>query len=604
MNYNCFFLIFQLLVKFMIKTKIICTLGPALNSVSKILGIIKAGMNVARVNFSHGTYEEHAKTIQMVKEARKQANASVAILLDTKGPEIRIGIIKDNEILLEEGSEIKLINKESSDKKDELPIIPFTALNDMKIGMKILFDDGYIISHVTKIEKDCVYVIINNTGIIKSKKGVNIPDAELKDLPAITEKDKEDIKFGCKNGIDLIAASFIRTANNVLSLKQFLREEGYFNIPVISKIECKEGVENFDGIVQVSDGIMIARGDLGVEMDLSMIPFLQKMMIKKSLEHCKQVATATQMLESMIINPRPTRAEVSDVGNAIYDGSSLVMLSAETAVGKYPIKAVSQMKSIIEDAEKHFNYKDFLKHQKENCAGEGISSTVAIAAVESLYSSKAKAIFVITSSGFTANHISKLRPAFPIVALALDKKIFYQLSYMWGVVPIYCPQCKDADEAFEMMSKFAMEEKIVSFSDKVIFTAGVPFGRKGSTNMMRVESIGNIILRGSSKSYGKKIEGEILIIVSPEEIAPKDVKDKIIVISYWYEGYKNHIKESRGVILQTTKWDSFIEKNAIDVSKKFNKPIIIEAENAMSLLTDGQRVIIDPEKAIVYTKDF
>jgi pyruvate kinase len=573
-------------------------MGPSVNTEEKIIEMIAAGMNVARINFSHGSYEEHKATIDKLKSARKKAGAPLAILLDTKGPEIRVGVVKDDNIEVREKQRIKLVEKETKDP-NEIPIFPFSVLETVSPGMRILFDDGFIISEVIEKKKDFVVIEIKNNGRIKSRKGVNIPDAYL-NLPPITEKDIEDIKFGCKEDIDMIAASFIRSGDHLLSIKQLLRQEGYSNIPVIAKIENKEGVENFDHIVQVADGIMVARGDLAVEVDLSTVPYLQKMMIKKSYQRFKPVVTATQMLDSMTNNPRPTRAEVSDVANAIYDSTSLVMLSGETAVGKYPIETIRQMKSIIKQAEEHIDYKDFFKHQngsKDNY--HDVSSTVAIAAVEASYSANAKAIFVVTSSGYTARHLSRLRPKVPIVAFTKDEKNYHQLSFIWGVVPFYNKECSSADQALELLMKFALEKKIVDFGDIIVFTAGVPFGKKGSTNMLRVENVGSILVRGC-KGSGKKVKGEVVLIISADSVKPEDVKGKIIVIPCCNKKYIPHMQQALGIILQNISGDDTSEKHAIEISKIFDIPLIVRADNAMSLLSDKQEVVLDPQKALVY----
>ena len=438
-----------------LRTKIICTMGPATSSLEKMMELIDAGMNVARLNFSHGSYEWHLEMIQKLKKAREKSKKPLAILLDTKGPEIRIHKVKGDLIELKLKDRLILVEKFSG-KANEVMIDPFSVIACMEEGMNILFDDGYIQSKVVEKTKKGVVVEIMNGGSLRSGKKINIPDAFL-NLPALTEKDIEDLKFGCKHGIDLVAASFVRSAEHVLSIKNLLEKHSSYEIPVIAKIENKEGIKNFDAIVEVAEGIMVARGDLGVEVDLSLVPKLQKMMIQKSTRACKPVVTATQMLESMIQNPRPTRAEASDVANAIYDSTSSVMLSAETSVGKYPVESVLQMRNIIRETEEDFDYLSFFEREAK---GDyyNVSSSVAIAAVKTAYSSRAKAIFVFTNSGFTARLVSRLRPQVPIIALTTSEKIYQQLSFLWGVVPVHSKKCKDADEAFAIMSQFALQE--------------------------------------------------------------------------------------------------------------------------------------------------
>jgi pyruvate kinase len=582
-----------------VHTKIICTIGPSVATVDKMLELIDAGMNVARLNFSHGTHEEHLERINMLKEARRKAKRPLAIMLDTKGPEIRVGILKDKEMKVHAKDVLSLVGKSSS-FENELLIEPFEALSGVKKKMKILFDDGYIISRVVGVEKKRILVEIENDGVIKSRKGVNIPDAEI-NLPALTQKDIEDLSFGSKEGIDIVAASFIRSAEHVLSIKKLLLEEGKKDIPIIAKIENIQGIENFDAILAVSDGIMVARGDLGVEINIGLVPKIQKDIIRKATAAFKPVIIATQMLESMINNPRPTRAEVSDVANAIYDSASAVMLSGETAAGKYPIEVVKQMKNIVKHTEEDFHYLDFFNHTSK---GEyyDVSTAVSIAAVKTAYTSSARAIFVYTSSGFTARLISALRPRLPIVALTADETTYHQLSLYWGVVPVLTKSCKCENEAFVKMAKFAEEEGIVSFGDLVVATTGMPFGKKGSTNMMMVESIGNILVRGM-RGHGKQKTGEVLVVHFKKEYKAEDVNGKILIIPRCDETYLPLMKAALAIVLQNQVGDIYSEKYAIEVAKQHNIALLIRADNAMTILNDKQRVVIDPERGLIYSND-
>jgi len=583
-----------------VQTKIICTIGPAVNTVERMIDLMDAGMNVARVNFSHGDHEQHKVTISNLKKARKQADRPLAIMLDTKGPEIRVGILKKDKIELREKQRVNLVAVAKND--NDIPVNPFSVFETVHPGMRILFDDGYIISEVVEKKEDRVVIEIKNDGFLKSQKGINIPDAYL-NLPAMTEKDISDIKFGCKLGIDLIAASFTRSADHVLQMKQLLEQENHLDVKIIAKIENKEGVENFNHIVQVADGIMVARGDLGVEVDISLVPYLQKMMIRKSNERYKPVVTATQMLESMINNPRPTRAEASDVANAIYDGTSLVMLSGETAIGKYPIETVRQMKSIVKGAEEHFEYVNYLaKQMAEECNYHNISNSVAIAAVEATYNCNGKAIFVISSSGFTARLIAHLRPRVPIIALTMHEKVYHQLSFIWGVIPLYAPKCESTHAALDILKKFAVDHNIVSFGDLVVLTAGAPFGKKGSTNMLRVESIGSILVRGY-QGIGEATEGEVIIVFSAKNSKPQKVTGKILVISSCNKNYVSMFKQAKAVILQNTTGDDTSEQHALELAKTFNIPVLVRADNAMTLLSDGQHVVVDPQKALIYSNE-
>lgn len=577
-----------------ISTKIICTIGPKVSSLEMIIKLMEAGMNVARINFSHGTQKDHLETIEKLKGAREKLQRPLAIMLDTKGPEVRVEKVLNDAIELNFKERIRLVEKFSG-KNDEVQISPFIIVKSLKPDMEVLFDDGYISCKVLSNEKECV-LEVKNAGILKTNKRMSIPDCSLQ-LPAMTSKDVEDIKFGCAQEIDLIAASFIRSAEHVLEIKKLLFEQNKPEILVIAKIENKEGLGNFDSILEVADGVMVARGDLGVELGLSQVPKFQKMMIKKCAQNFKPVVIATQMLESMINNPRPTRAEVSDVANAIYDASSSVMLSAETAVGQYPIETVERMKSIIKEAEEDFDFLGyFSRESKERSCS--LSSAVATAAVETAYGSGAKGFFVFTSSGFTVRLISRWHPKIPIYALTTNLKTYHQLSFYWGVIPVYTNSCQNAESAFGILSNFVLKHQLASFGDLIVVTAGVPFGRKGSTNLIMLDSIGHIIVRGS-KGYGKKTEGTIKIIRKSETEDLNNCKDKILVIPRCDETYSGLLKNARGIILQNT-GDLASEKYALDLAGEFSKPIIVQAENAMTLLKDGENVILDPIKHLVY----
>ncbi|MCB1116094.1 MAG: pyruvate kinase, partial [Chlamydiia bacterium] len=394
------------------RTKIVCTLGPATSSYEKIVELIDAGMNVARINMSHGEYAAHEEVINHLKKARKEKGIPLAIMLDTKGPEVRVGVLP-KPLELKKGDKVT-ITKTPQD--GEITIEPFDVIQDVKMGGEVLFDDGYIETQVVEKGNDHLVVEVKNAGVLKSQKGVNLPNADL-NLPAVTERDIQDIAFGCKVGIDVLAASFIRNAEHIFTIKELLKKNGAPHVMVIAKIECALGVKNFDSILQAADGIMVARGDLGVELPVTQVPKLQKVMIRKCYQSFKPVVTATQMLESMIHNPRPTRAEVSDVANAIYDSTSAVMLSGETAVGQYPIETVKLMRSTIVEAEKDFKYEEFFYKDALDHVFHDLSSSVALAAVKTAYSTRGKALIALTTSGFTARLMSRFRPEMPIIAV-------------------------------------------------------------------------------------------------------------------------------------------------------------------------------------------
>lgn len=569
------------------RTKVVCTIGPAVSSYEKILSLLDAGMNVARLNFSHGTHDEHLKVIQNLKKAREVKKVPLAIMLDTHGPKIRVGKLPNDAITFKAGDRFKL--------GTQIPIHPPELLDVMAPGMKVLFDDGYIIAQV--ISKEDKTIEFLNGGTLKSGKGVALPGAQIP-LPALTDSDIEDLKFGCKHDVDYVAASFIRSAHHVLTIKHLLANEGKPDILVIAKIESTQGVDNFDSIVQVADGIMVARGDLGVELDLALVPKLQKMMIRKCYQACKPVVTATQMLESMITNPRPTRAEVSDVANAIYDCTSLVMLSGETAVGKYPIETVQRMKSIIFEAEKDFNYHGFFE-QNSFRDYHDVSSAVSLSAVKTAYSANAKCIFAFTTSGQTARLVSRLRPSMPIIAVTPSPKNYNQLAFNWGVIPVLAENCKNSKEAFSIASQYALAHGLISFGDLVVVTAGVPFGHKGTTNMMMVENIGEVLVRGH-KGTGPKVSGKILFLLAPEAYDPDELSSSIVVISHCDNTFLPVLKKAAGIILQNSIGDSTSEKYAALVAKTFDIPVMIRADGALSTLREGDEVTLDPHKGLVY----
>ncbi len=578
------------------RTKIVCTMGPAVASSERIEDLIDAGMNVARLNFSHGSHEEHGRVIGLLKQAREKKKVPLAIMLDTKGPEIRLGKLKKENLPLKEGSQIWLVKDEVEGDSNQITLTPASALDGLQKDMFILLDDGYIITHVVEVSSRGVKVEVDHGGEIRSLRGVNIPGVEI-DLPPMTDKDVEDIRFGCQQDVDLIAASFIRSADHVLAIKKLLEEEGKHDIAVIAKIENRQGVHNFDSIVQVADGIMVARGDLGVEMPLTHVPRLQKMMIRKSYLAAKPSVTATQMLESMIVNPRPTRAEASDVANAIYDSTSAVMLSGETAVGSYPIEVVKVMNAIITETEGDFSYYEFFKHGTQRVFYD-VPSSVTQASVNTAYSANAKAIFAFTTSGSTARLLSRLRPEMPIIAMTPSLKVYHQLALCWGVIPLLRGEVQDIEDAKRWISSFALERGIVQYGDLVVITAGTPFGRAGTTNMMIVDSIGDVLVRGS-KGEGTRVHGKIVLHPSPEGQA-YTVRGKIIVLNSCDESYLSLLKSAAGVVMQNHVDDTDSEQYLKKIATQLDLPYILRAEGASDVLRDEQLVTLDPLGALVY----
>ncbi len=467
------------------KTKIICTLGPSTDNPEIIEKMVKAGMNVARLNFSHGTHEEQLKRINMVKEVRQRLNCPLAILLDTKGPEIRIGMFKDGFAMLNAGQKFTLVCDEIQGDNQRVSVSHKKISSILKSGDTILIDDGLIELNVEEFDgKDVVCRVING-GKISNKKSINLPGVKL-DMPYMTERDREDLLFGIKADVDYVAASFIRNADDVKCVRNLLDENGGKDIKLISKIENNEGVENIDEILAESNGIMIARGDMGVEISFERLPAIQKSLIKKCYEAGKPVITATQMLESMVHSPRPTRAEVSDVANAIYDGTSAIMLSGETAAGMYPIESVETMSKIAEMTEKNIHYKKrFLAQQK--IKNTSITDAVSHAACTMAIDLGAAAIVAVTTSGHTARMLSKFRPSCPIIAVIVDEKAYHQTSMTWGVVPVKNDMQETMDDMFESGMRKAITTRILKKDDMIVLTGGLPVGIAGTTNVVKVQ---------------------------------------------------------------------------------------------------------------------
>ncbi|SES93514.1 pyruvate kinase [Paenibacillus sp. NFR01] len=469
------------------KSKIVCTIGPASESLENIKKLILAGMNVARLNFSHGDYEEHGNRINVIRQASKELGKTVAILLDTKGPEIRTGKLEVEPIELVQDEYLTLTTEEILGDQNRISVTYSDLPNDVQVGSTILIDDGLIGLTVVDIQGTEIKTRIVNGGTIKSKKGVNVPGVAIS-LPGITEKDTNDIIFGIGQDIDFIAASFVRKASDVLEIRALLEKHNASHIQIISKIENQQGVDNLDEILAVSDGLMVARGDLGVEIPAEDVPLVQKQMIAKCNVAGKPVVTATQMLDSMQRNPRPTRAEASDVANAIFDGTDAIMLSGETAAGKYPVESVLTMSRIAEKAESALNYREILMKQQiaqETTVTEAISQSVALTALDL----NAKAIISSTVTGHTARVISKYRPKSPIVAVTTQERTMRQLALVWGVTPVFGQEATSTDELLATALKGGKASGLAKAGDLVVITAGIPLGRSGSTNLVKVDTI-------------------------------------------------------------------------------------------------------------------
>lgn len=470
------------------KTKIVCTLGPATDNDKVLENLMKNGMDVARCNFSHGTHEDHKRRMDKIKEIRKKCDKPVAILLDTKGPEIRTGDFENGLVHVVAGQTFTLIQDKTFVGNNEKAAITFPELyQDIEVGTVILIDDGLIKMEVEQIDGTDIICRVKNDGKISNHKGVNVPDVHI-NMPYMSEQDKADILFGIEQDVDYIAASFTRTAEDVKELRKFLDENGGGDINIIAKIENSEGIINVDAIIEAADAVMVARGDMGVELPEEEVPIIQKMIIKKVYEAGKQVIIATQMLESMINNPRPTRAETTDVANAIYDGTSAIMLSGETAAGKYPAEAVAMMAKIAERTEMDINYRQrFYNNNKKQRSD--ITEAVCHATCMTAYELEAKSILTVTKSGRSAKMISKYRPDCMITAGSTEEKVVRQLNMSWGVSPVLIKEKEDVLELFDYAVEMAKEKALVETGDIVVITSGVPIGKSGTTNMIKVHTV-------------------------------------------------------------------------------------------------------------------
>ena len=469
------------------KTKIVCTLGPATDNEEVLRQMMLEGMNVARCNFSHATYDEHKKRMDMIKKLRKEVGQPVAILLDTKGPEVRVKNFKDGRVTLEEGQLFTLTADEVEGTKDKVSVTYNRLYEDLEVGMRVLIDDGLIEMTVEQVDRTNIVCRVINGGVVSNHKGVNVPDVDLS-MPYISDKDREDILFGISQDVDFIAASFVQKKEDILQLRRLLEKNGGSDIKIIAKIENAQGVTNIDDIIEVSDGIMVARVDMGVEIPYEEVPVIQKKIIKKVYRTGKQVITATQMLESMIKNPRPTRAETTDVANAVYDGTSAIMLSGETAAGAYPVEAVKTMVRIAERTEQDVDYrKRFYQSARET--DTDITNAICHASCTTALDLNAKAIVTVTKSGTSARMLSKYRPESDIISCATTEKVCRQLSLTWGVTPIVIKEEKEVFHLFDKAIQAAVKMKLLGAGDLTVITSGVPIGVSGTTNMMKVQVV-------------------------------------------------------------------------------------------------------------------
>lgn len=575
------------------KTKIVCTIGPSSESEEMLEKLMLEGMNVCRINFSHGNHEEHQVKIDNIKKVRRKLSLPIAIMLDTKGPEIRIGTFKEKSINIIAGQTFTLTTREVEGTQDIVSVSYKDLPKDIEVGTRVLIDDGLVEFTVEKIGDTDITMRAENYGELSNRKGVNIPNTII-NLPAITEKDIEDIKFGIKNQVDYIAASFIRKDSDVMEIRKILEDNGGEDIKIISKIESQEGVENLDSILRVSDGIMVARGDLGVEVPTEKVPLVQKEIIRKTNIAAKPVITATQMLDSMIRNPRPTRAEVNDVANAILDGTDAIMLSGETAAGRYPLESVQHMRKIAEETEKSL---DFKKSISNRITWKESNSTNAISRSTTIISDQvdASAIVVATNSGYTAIQVSKFRPTATIVASTASEKTRRALSLVWGVNPVKSKMATSTDELIDRSVYAALEAEHVKQGDQVVLTAGIPVGVESSTNLIKVHTIGDIIAHGQGIGL-HSVVGKVCKGSTVEELEGKFENGDIIVAEYTDADIVSYIERASGIVVE----QGGLTSHAAIVAIHLEKPAIIGIEKAQELLEDGQEITLDTIGGLIY----
>lgn len=574
-------------------TKIVCTIGPASGELQILTEMIRSGMDVARLNFSHGTHEEHAAMIDKIRRASEIAEKQIAILLDTKGPEIRIGSFKQSPINLKNGDIFTLTTEEIEGDQDRVTVTYQKLPQRVSPGDFILINDGLIELQVEKIEGKEVICRVIVGGELSNRKGVNLPGIAV-DLPALTEKDYDDLQFAIKHRVDFIAASFIRTASDVLDIKKVLEDGDSGHIKIIAKIESKQGVDNIDQILEVADGVMVARGDLGVEIPPEEVPLAQKLIIKKSNNQGKPVITATQMLESMTNNPRPTRAEVADIANAIMDGTDAIMLSGETAAGKYPLLAVKMMAKIAERTDQSLPYGDILI-KNSLTRQNNVTSAISYATCQTAYDLDAAAIITATKSGYTARMVSKYRPKSPIIASTPHGETIRQLMLVWGVYPLLGIETGSTDEMIDNSVNAALKEGLIKQGDLVVITAGLPANVTGTTNLLKVHTVGHIFARGNG--IGRlSVSGRVSVAKTAEEAISKVERGDILVTSGVDADYVPVFSKIVGLVTE----EGGLTSHGAIMGLQYGIPVIVGVEKAVSLFSDDDLITIDGEAGLIY----
>ncbi|SHJ95008.1 pyruvate kinase [Hathewaya proteolytica DSM 3090] len=577
------------------KTKMICTIGPSSNNESVIKQLILAGMNASRHNFSHGNHETHKINMDMVKKVRKELDTPVAILLDTKGPEIRTGNFEKNVVELKEKNKFTIYCLETILGDETKCSVTYENLyKDVTPGDKILIDDGLVGLRVEKIEQGKIHCVVINSGVVSNHKGVNVPGVSIK-LPSLTEQDINDLKFAVEQDVDVIAASFIRTALDVINIRRTLNKFGGDKILIFSKIENQEGVDNIDKIIKYSDGIMVARGDLGVEIPAEEVPLVQKMIIEKCNAVGKPVITATQMLDSMMRNPRPTRAEASDVANAIFDGTDCVMLSGETAGGKYPVEAAETMARIAEKAESAINY-EVIRNRK-SIKQITVPDAISMATCTTAKQLNAKAIITSTQSGHTAKMVSKYRPESPIIAVTPYESVARKLALCWGVYSVYSEKVNTTDDMIKQAVKKTQEHGYVENGDLVVLTAGIPVNYVGSTNMIKVHIVGDVLVAGIGRgTCADGTSGTAKVVKGSVEATDIIEQGDVLVTRDIDMTYVEVLDKVSGIIIEEE-----CDLAVLVLCEAKNVPVIYGAKGATSIIKSGSFVRLKIKEGIVYS---
>ena len=572
------------------KTKIICTLGPSTDKDGVLRELVANGMNVARFNFSHGSYEEHKGRLDMLKAIRTELGKPVAALLDTKGPEIRLKEFKNDVEMLEAGQTFTLTTREVEGTKEICSITYKDLPQDVHEGGTIMLDDGLIKLAIKSVTDTDIVCEVLNSGKIKTKKGVNVPGVHLS-MPYLSQRDRDDIIFGVQQGFDFIAASFVRTAQDVYDIRNLLNEYDS-NIRIIAKIENREGVNNIDSILSAADAVMVARGDLGVEIDFTELPGIQKNVIDRSFSFGKPIVTATQMLDSMMVNPRPTRAEISDVANAIYDGTSAIMLSGETAAGAYPVEALKTMSAIAERTENEPHYRD--ERFKDAAHGQiSVSDATAHAACLTARDVNAAAIVTVSESGNTARLLSKYRPTQPIIACVMNEQVQRQLSLSWGITSLLMGPAKSTDELIEMSTALAQKNGYLHNGELAVVTAGVPVGVSGTTNMIKIHMVGNCLSTGVGVGRENadltSASGKACVCRTLDEVRAKFKPGMVLVVPSTTNEMLEYVRDAAALVVE----EAGLNSHAAIAGKALLKPTIVGALGACSHIRDGLDIAVD-----------